>query len=86
MTKIEKFTHDGREFEIRAAALNQKIEAQSFYKGKRIATYTVTYETASDMQHHGWGNAVDQLIAYAKADIEHYQLPKLKAALEAVQP
>jgi hypothetical protein len=29
---------------------------------------------------------VDQLIAYAKADIEHYQLPRLKAALEAVQP
>ena len=48
MTKIEKFTHNGRDFEIRAAALDQGIEAQSFYKGKRIARYTATYETAAD--------------------------------------
>lgn len=82
MTKIEKFKHDGREFEIRAVALDNGIEAQSFYKGKPLARYGATYIVAADLQRHGWGNAMDQLIAYAKVDIEYGQLPGLLAAIE----
>jgi len=83
MTKTEKFTHDGCEFEKRAAALDHGVEAKTFHKGKQIATYSAAYETAGDMLHEGWSNVTDNLTNFAKADIEHDQLPGLKAVIEA---
>ncbi len=85
MTKTEKFTHNDREFEIRAAVVDHGVEAKSFYNGKPIATYAATYETAAALHQQGWGSVMENLIAFARADIEHNQLPGLRAVFEAAQ-
>jgi hypothetical protein len=78
----KKFTHDGREFEIRAVRKEQGLEVESCYKGKRIARYGASYETAIDWQHHKYGNCLDALIGLAQTDITYNQLPGLKALLD----
>jgi len=82
MTKTEKFAHNNSEFEIRTTTRDDGVEARTFSKGKHIATYSATYEMAGDMLHGGWGNVADNLVDFAKTDIEHDQLPGLKAVLE----
>jgi hypothetical protein len=76
MARLEKFTYSGQEFDITATTSDHGVEVRSSYNGKPIARYTATYETASDMQHSGFGSAVDHLLACAKADIEHH--PRLQ--------
>ena len=83
MTRTEKFTHNGREFEIRAAAFDHGWKVQSFLNGKPISpAYTASYEVSADFSTEGWGNVVDALIALAKEDIEIDRLAKLKEAIQ----
>jgi hypothetical protein len=76
MARDEKFTYNGQDFDITVATSEHGVEVRSSYNGKPIARYTANYETVSDMQHSGFGSAVDHLIACAKADIEHH--PRLR--------
>src|SRR5450759_4987446 len=46
-------------------------------------TYSVTFDNAADFANCGWGNAVDQLIEYAKSDITSGLCEKLADALAA---
>jgi hypothetical protein len=81
MTRTEKFTHKGLDFEIRAAAFDRGWTVRVFLNGKPASpAYQASFETAADLNSHGWGNVVDALLALTKEDIENDRLPEIKAA------
>ena len=71
MNDHEKFTHDGKEFEIRTAIIGDKYCVKVFLNDEVVSpTYSVDLETHADyfMQHKE--SLVNNLKSIAKSDIE----------------
>jgi hypothetical protein len=84
VNRIEKFEHDGREYEIRAITSDNGYTVRTFLDGKAVSpTYSITFETAVDLVNSGWGDAIDNLIEDAKSDIQDGRLKELAEAMAA---
>jgi hypothetical protein len=82
VNRIEKFQHEGREYEIRATARENGYAVQTFLDDVPISpTYTIDFETAVDVVNSGWGDAIDNLISVAHSDITTGRLKELADAI-----
>ncbi len=71
MSKNEIFIHDGNEFEIRTAIINNRHTVRVFLNGNVVSpTYSVDFETHSDYFAQHQESLIDSLISTAKSDIE----------------
>jgi hypothetical protein len=84
VNRTEIFEHEGREYEVRAIEADDGWKVRTFLDGKPVSpTYSITFETAVDIVHSGWGDAIDNLIEAAKSDITSGRLDELAEALAA---
>jgi hypothetical protein len=86
VNRIEKFEHDGNEYEIRATRTEHGYSVRTFSGDTPASpTYSVTFDVAVDYVNAGWGDAVEELISMARSDIEKGRLTKLAHAIEAAK-
>jgi hypothetical protein len=71
--EVEKFVHEGLEFEIRKVATDLGISIKSFYKDVPLGTYFLHYGAS------GPSHALSIRIEMAKYDIQRDAFPALKA-------
>jgi hypothetical protein len=82
VNRIEKFQHQGREYEIRVIARENDYVVQTFLNDVALSpTYTIAFETAVDVVNSGWGDAIDNLISVAHSDITTGRLKELADAV-----
>jgi hypothetical protein len=82
VNRIEQFEHNKQTYEIRAVARDNGYEVRTYLDNKQVSpTYSISFETAIDFTHSGWGSAVDNLIQDAQSDITEGRLDELAKAL-----
>jgi hypothetical protein len=75
MTK--KFTHEGKEYEIRAAAFEDGYKAAVFHQEKKLSeTAKLSFETDMDIAHFTGEHGMDFLV---RALEEHVKSGRLRA-------
>ena len=70
---MDRITHvvHGQEYEIRTTHSQREICVGIFKSGQRLGPrYLISFETTSDFKHYTGDNAISQLIALAKADLD----------------
>lgn len=68
MTK--KFTHQGKEFEIRQIHINDEYYVRVYHENKQISpTYSVTTEIEQDYRSQQGKSIIDELEATAQNDV-----------------
>lgn len=72
MIQPEKSTHlvNGQSYEIRTAHTDQGIVVGTYKGDKRIACYSVDYETATDFKVSTGRRALEELTKLAKGDLD----------------
>ena len=71
MSENEKFMHDGKEFEIRTAVIDDRHFVKVFLNGDVVSpTYSVDFETHADYFAGHQESLIDNLRSIAKSDIE----------------
>lgn len=71
MLRTSQFSHNGRNFEVRSAALDNEIKVRLFENGKPASpiVYSITIETAFDAQMRAFPlNLVDGLMQLMEDD------------------
>ncbi|MBL4854514.1 MAG: hypothetical protein JKY25_09785 [Robiginitomaculum sp.] len=71
MSKIEKFTHNGKTFEVRVVMETNGFCVSVFHNSTLISPkYCMTFETGFGFQQQKNQTGIGQLIAIAKSDIK----------------
>lgn len=67
---VDKFTHNGVQFETRISNSGEETTVSVWVNGQRVGpTYTATNDVINDYKHDTGNNIVDELKATAQADI-----------------
>ena len=71
MDNIQKFEHDGQEFEVKIECFNEKYNVKVFLQGEQVSPeYSVNIETHQDFFSQHQQSLIDKLVNIAQSDIE----------------
>jgi len=70
MDNIQKFQHDGQEFEVKIECFNKKYSAKVFLQNEQVSPeYSVSIETHQDFFAQHQQSWINELVKIAKSDI-----------------
>ena len=81
---VKSFTAHGKDYEIRARCTGSNLEIRAYHDGKPANGYSyhVTLDVAHDLNVLAGQDAVKELAAAAKSDVEEKRYEKLLHALK----